>query len=103
MTGDQNFCDHPCANATDAYFTNGTCFASTECVSPLTLRTEGERFYCDFTCDDSEFLSWDGGCDGFCDWPHSKRIEGGYKYCENDCLDFMNHNGTCITACNGPY
>lgn len=48
-------------------------------------------------------MYWDGSCSGLCESPLTRRFEGGYKYCENDCLTFLHYDGTCQASCNLPY
>lgn len=111
LLGTINKCYNPCSGSTQALYWDGQCDLASLCVSPLTPRSVGSENFCDFKCNDYEYLYWNGTCSTACEPPltadttatqfHSR------KQCKYVCSgsgpgpNFLYWNGACET-CNYP-
>lgn len=82
-------------------YQNGTC--QPECHSPYTVRTEGNIMYCNFPCDSTSYLSWDGSCKSDCPLSYQSTRDG-YRYCRSHCVatEYLYWDGQCRTSCEYP-
>ena len=99
------FCDYPCADITHSLYWDKDCLP--DCIFPLYKRIEGnpmERNYCDYLCDDLEYLYWNGSCMARCDFPLIPSEYKSKNFCNFPCAqnEVLYWDGTCQTDCHFP-
>lgn len=77
---------------------DGTCDT---CDFPLKQRFQAGKKYCDYPCQDSEYLNDDGACASSCNLPLAKVTRNAKKFCEYPCSPkwFLYWDGSCSIGC----
>ena len=84
-------------------YQNGTCRPS--CLTPFTVKSEGEFQSCLFPCNTTQFLYEDGTCQLNCLYPFIIKTEGEFQSCVFPCntIQFLYEDGTCKSICDTPF
>jgi len=68
-------------------------------------RIEGDRNFCDYPCEEDQFLFWDGYCSPDCEYPLVQKTISAESFCEFPCdtTTYLYYNRSCLPNCTDPY